>query len=67
MRILRAIINRVCYLQPARTLLVGAAPAQCALTLRQAVKPSHQRLHLRNLFTDGRRYYFTALELPASG
>lgn len=58
MQILRAIFNRLWYIQPPRLLLIQAAPALCLLTLHQAVRPSAERLHLRNLFMDGRRYYF---------
>ena len=53
------ILHRVWYTHPRRVLLVHATPAECLLTLAQAAKPSTQRLHLRNLFMDGRRYFLT--------
>lgn len=37
---------------------VQATPAVCLLTLSRAARPNQHRLHLRNLFTEGRRYYF---------
>jgi hypothetical protein len=36
---------------------VQAPPRECLKTLALAAKPGVARLHLRNLFTDGRRYY----------
>lgn len=62
-RILRAIANRLWYIQPPRLMLIQAAPTLCLLTLHQAVKPSVERLHLRNLFMEGRHYSFAAQEL----
>ncbi len=38
-------------------LVVRATPAECLQTLMRAAKPSTDRLHLRNLFAEGRRYY----------
>jgi hypothetical protein len=49
--------SRVGYVHPRRVLLVRATPAICLQTLSQAARPSTERLHLRNLFTDGRRYH----------
>ena len=56
-RLRQWILNRVWYTHPRRVLLVHATPAECLYTLAQAAKPSTKRLHLRNLFMDGRRYY----------
>ena len=50
------LLHRVWYTHPHRVLLVHATPVECVYTLAQAAKPSTQRLHLRNLFTEGRRY-----------
>lgn len=50
------LLRRVWYVHPERVLLVGASPDVCLQTLARAAKPSTERLHLRNLFTDGRRY-----------
>lgn len=38
-------------------LVVRADPALCVQTLIEAARPSTQRLHLRNVFMEGRRYY----------
>jgi hypothetical protein len=51
------ILHGVWYTHPRRILLVHATPAECFYTLVQAARPSTKRLHLRNLFMDGRRYY----------
>jgi hypothetical protein len=50
-------VSHVWYIQPERVLLVKATPDQCMHTLARAARPSTERLHLRNLFSDGRRYY----------
>jgi hypothetical protein len=44
-------------LHPPVALVVRASQAQCLQTLVIAAKPSANRLHLRNLFANGRRYY----------
>jgi len=54
--------NRVWSVHQERVLLVRATPAVCLHTLAQAARPSTKRLHLRNLFLDGRRYYLTPSE-----
>lgn len=51
------LLHQVWYVHPAHMLLVGATPLACVQTLTQAAQPSAQRLHLRNLFAEGRRYY----------
>lgn len=51
------LINRLWYVHPPVVLLLQAAPSICLHTLASAAKPSTERLHLRHLFTDGRRYY----------
>jgi len=38
-------------------MVVRADPAQTMQLLLEAARPSTERLHLRNLFMDGRRYY----------
>ncbi|MBZ0302361.1 MAG: hypothetical protein K8J31_21625 [Anaerolineae bacterium] len=53
----QAVLNRGWYVHPERVLLIGATPSACLQTLSQAARPSTQRLHLRNLFSDGRRYH----------
>ena len=50
-------------LHPPVALVVRAPEAACLQTLLVAAKPSAERLHLRNLFADGRRYYIQ----PESG
>ncbi|MBI1257126.1 MAG: hypothetical protein GC204_06620 [Chloroflexi bacterium] len=44
-------------LHPPVALVVRASQGKCLQTLAVAAKPSADRLHLRNLFMDGRRYY----------
>ncbi|NDJ60659.1 MAG: hypothetical protein GYB67_06010 [Chloroflexi bacterium] len=44
-------------LHPPVALMVRATPAACLQTLMTAARPSQQRLHLRDLFAYGRRYY----------
>jgi hypothetical protein len=56
-RIIHRILNRVWYVHPAVVLTVGAPPVACLQTLATAARPSTERLHLRDLFTEGRRYY----------
>lgn len=51
------ILNRVWYVHPPVSVIIGAPPAACLQTLATAAKPSTQRLHLRNLFAGGRRYH----------
>ncbi|KXK22512.1 MAG: hypothetical protein UZ15_CFX003001035 [Chloroflexi bacterium OLB15] len=43
------------------TVLVGAPPAVCLQTLATATRPSTKRLHHRDLFQEGRRYYLQPL------
>lgn len=56
-RLWERLLGRLWYIQPERMLLVQATPAVCLQTLARAARPSTERLHLRNLFTDGRRYH----------
>jgi len=51
------LLHRVWYVHPAVVLTVQASPAVCLQTLAVSAKPSQDRLHLRDLFRDGRRYY----------
>ena len=44
-------------LHPPVALVVRASQSRCLETLLVAAKPSANRLHLRNLFAEGRRYY----------
>ena len=55
--LLQPLLNRFYYVYPATVLLVSAPPGACLQTLMTAARPSTERLHLRNLFTSGRRYY----------
>ncbi len=57
--LVRYFLNRVWYVHPTVTLLIQATPAICLQVIAKAAKPSVERLHLRNLFTDGRRYYLS--------
>lgn len=55
-RLAEFILNRVWYLQRPVSLTVVASPFAIKKLLAQAARPSTQRLHFRDLFTDGRRY-----------
>ncbi len=44
-------------LHPPVAVVVRASQGQCLHTLFTAAKPSANRLHLRNVFAEGRRYY----------
>src|SRR5579862_6801167 len=44
-------------LHPPVALVVGASQSKCLQTLAAAAKPSTDRLHMRDLFAGGRRYY----------
>lgn len=44
-------------IHPPVALVVRASRDACLQTLMVAARPSHHRLHLRDLFVDGRRYY----------
>lgn len=57
--LVRCLLNRVWYVHPTVTLLLQATPAMCLQVISNAARPSVERLHLRNLFTDGRRYYLS--------
>ncbi len=46
-------------LHPPVAVVVRASQRDCLHTLFVAAKPSAERLHLRNLFAGGRRYYIT--------
>lgn len=53
-------LNRVWYVQPSPILIVQGSPHDCLRALVAAARPSKDRLHFRNLFMDGRRYYVDA-------
>jgi hypothetical protein len=53
----RRLITRLRYLHPPVVLLVRASRTACLHTLAMASKPSLSRLHLRDLYNEGRRYY----------
>ena len=50
------------YVHPPVHLTIQATPADCMRAIADAAKPSLHRLHHRNLFTDGRRYYLNPLK-----
>ncbi len=50
------IINHSWHVHPQTVLLAEATPDDCLHTLRQAVKPKRDKLHLQDLFNHGRRY-----------
>jgi hypothetical protein len=47
----------VWFVYPSHALTVSLTPDECLLALERASRPDSQQLHLRNLFTEGRRYY----------
>lgn len=51
-------LNRVWYVHLPVVMLIQATPERCLQTLAAAARPSTQRLHLRSVFSDGRRYQF---------
>lgn len=51
------LLDRLWYVQPAASVTVHATPPDCLRALAEAAKPNLNRLHLRNLFADGRRYH----------
>jgi len=57
MSILARVWERVWRVHPPAALTVKASQRECLRTIALAAKPDVDRLHLRNLFTDGRRYY----------
>ncbi len=61
-RTLLLVIASVWRLHPPALMAVQAAPAVIVQTLRTAARPSTERLHLRDLFRDGLRYYVEPLQ-----
>ncbi|NWG16055.1 MAG: hypothetical protein HXY41_05410 [Chloroflexi bacterium] len=58
----RRLVDALWLVLPPATLTVRAAPVECVKALALAARPSQQRLHLRNLFAEGRRYYLQPIE-----
>lgn len=54
--LLRPLLGRLWYVHPDTTLLVQASPTTCLRALGLTARPSTERLHLRELFRQGRRY-----------
>jgi hypothetical protein len=59
--IARYVLDRVWFVHPPVRFFLRIAPAMSIDIMRVAAKPSTQRLHLRNLFADGRRYFIEPL------
>lgn len=57
----RRIWRRLWRVYPTGLLTVAASPAECLQTISTAARPSQSRLHLRNVFANGRRYYLRPL------
>jgi len=53
-------LARLWYVYPTVSLRLATTPNVCLNALTSAARPSTQRLHLRNLFAEGRRYYLHA-------
>jgi len=56
---LRERLRETARIHPPVVLLVGAGQDDCLMALAAAARPSAERLHLRELFRDGRRYYLS--------
>jgi len=56
------LLDRLWYVQPLTALTVKALPNDCVRALALATRPNLDRLHLRNQFVGGRRYYVNALK-----
>jgi hypothetical protein len=52
-----AALSRLWYVYPPVAMTVKAGRRECLRALALASKPDVERLHLRNLFLDGKRYY----------
>jgi len=52
------LLRHIWYIHPQRAMLVAASPYMVQEVLNRAARPSTQRLHLRDLFAQGRRYHF---------
>jgi hypothetical protein len=50
------LLSRLWYVHSPVILMIHATPSICLQTMINAARPSAQRLHLRNLFAQGRRY-----------
>jgi hypothetical protein len=56
-RLRQAILRYGWYVHVPLTLMLRIAPGAALQTMATAARPSTDRLHLRNLFADGRRYH----------
>jgi hypothetical protein len=59
-RLRQALLKRVWYVHPGAYLRVKLSPSQIFKILEIAAKPSVERLHLRDVFSRGRRYFIYA-------
>jgi hypothetical protein len=59
-RLLNALLNGVWYLHAPAQFTVALPPRMAFAALQTAARPSTERLHLRNVFAGGRRYYLQA-------
>jgi hypothetical protein len=55
------LLQRLWYVHPVLVFTVPLPPAACLRAVMEATRPNQNLLHLRNLFTDGRRYYVDPL------
>lgn len=53
----RWLLRHVWYLHAPVHIMLNVSPSVALATLNTAAKPSVERLHLRNVFADGRRYF----------
>jgi hypothetical protein len=59
---IRHLIRLIWWVQAPTVILVQAAPVVCLQALAAAVRPDAARLHLRHLYTDGRRYELHSID-----
>jgi len=59
-RLLNALLDRLWYLHAPAQFTITLPPHMAIAALQTAARPSIERLHLRSVFADGRRYYLQA-------
>ncbi|MFN8372743.1 MAG: hypothetical protein U0694_07685 [Anaerolineae bacterium] len=60
--LLNLVLQRIWYVHEVASLTVEATPAACLQAMAIAAKPSVDRLQLREVFSDGRRYFLEPRE-----
>jgi len=57
----QGVLKRVWFLHPKHAITVNLSPSMAFNVIGTAAKPSTQRLHLRNVFAQGRRYLIQSI------